>query len=86
MLCDLIINQALYFYDIGEFLFILLMVGLLLYISIFEINTLRGLVKEDNDNIIKYCRKCGVQLLDGSIFCRQCGTQIITEENQNEMQ
>ncbi len=80
VLCDLLVFQNFYFYDISGILFILLTVGIVLYTSVFEINTLREIVVEDNDDIIKFCRKCGTQLLDESEFCRQCGTQIITEE------
>ncbi len=28
-------------------------------------------------DIVKYCRKCGEQLIDGSKFCRKCGTEIV---------
>ena len=80
VLCDLIVFQNFYFYDIGGVLFILLTVGIVLYTSVFEMNTLRGIDVVDNDDTIKFCRKCGTQLLEGSEFCRQCGTQIITKE------
>ena len=80
VLCDLLVFQNFYFYDISAILFFLLTVGIVLYTSVFEMNTLRGIVVVDNDDTIKFCRKCGAQLLDGSEFCRQCGTKIITEE------
>ena len=28
---------------------------------------------------IKYCRKCGFELIEGSEFCSRCGTKIIKE-------
>ena len=28
---------------------------------------------------IKFCRKCGFELLDGSEFCSKCGTAIVKE-------
>lgn len=77
VLCNLIVFQTFYFYDISGMLFILLTVGILLYTSVFEINTLRGIVVVDNDDTIRFCRKCGTQLLDGSEFCGQCGTEIV---------
>lgn len=33
---------------------------------------------------VSYCRKCGVQLIDGSQFCRKCGTYIVIEGTHNE--
>lgn len=29
---------------------------------------------------VRFCRKCGFQLLDGSDFCSQCGVPIVKEE------
>lgn len=30
-----------------------------------------------NDSMpIKYCRKCGKELLEGAVFCRECGTKV----------
>ena len=31
---------------------------------------------------ISYCRKCGAELTDDSLFCRKCGTQIIEKEKE----
>ena len=35
----------------------------------------------DNQNVntskIKFCRKCGIELIDDSKFCGQCGTKIV---------
>lgn len=28
---------------------------------------------------IRFCRKCGEQLIDNSLFCRTCGTEILKE-------
>lgn len=34
--------------------------------------------KEETDNV-RYCRKCGAQLLENSKFCRICGAEIDIE-------
>ncbi len=31
-------------------------------------------------NDIRFCRKCGEELLENSQFCGKCGTQIISED------
>ena len=33
-------------------------------------------VSENNDQI-RFCRKCGEELLENSRFCRKCGTEIV---------
>ena len=32
---------------------------------------------------VRFCRKCGEKLLDGSKFCRICGTELIEEPDAN---
>ena len=41
----------------------------------------------DRDCKVKYCRKCGYELVNDSEFCSQCGTKIVknTEIKQDEM-
>lgn len=34
----------------------------------------------DNSNQIRFCRKCGYELVNNSDFCSQCGTKVIVEE------
>ena len=36
----------------------------------------------DEINDIRFCRKCGEKLLDGSQFCSKCGTEVITNEER----
>ena len=33
-----------------------------------------------NSNQIRFCRKCGYELVNNSDFCSQCGTKVIVEE------
>ena len=33
----------------------------------------------NNIKKIKYCRKCGSNLIEGALFCNKCGTKIIVE-------
>lgn len=77
VLCDLIIFKNFYFYNLSSVLFVLLTVGILLYTSVFEMNTLKESVVVDNDDAINLCRKCGAQLLDGSKFCRKCVAETV---------
>lgn len=35
--------------------------------------------EEKKPHIIKFCRKCGFKLIDGSDYCSRCGTAIIKE-------
>ena len=79
VLCDLLVFQSFYFYNISLILNILLIVGLLLYLSVFKMNTLRDITVEDDVDTIRFCRKCGSLLISDSEFCRQCGTQIVRE-------
>ncbi len=41
----------------------------------------------ENPNQVKFCRKCGFELVNDSEFCSQCGTKILanTEMNQNDV-
>ncbi len=41
----------------------------------------------DNSNKIRFCRKCGYELVNGSDFCSQCGTGIVenVEMKQDEV-
>lgn len=79
VLYSLIVFQRFYFYDISDILYVLFIVGLLLYLSVFKMNTLRHITVEDNIDTIRFCRKCGGLLISDSEFCRQCGTQIVRE-------
>jgi ribosomal protein L40E len=33
----------------------------------------------NNDNQIRFCRRCGEKLINNSQFCRKCGTKIVEE-------
>lgn len=35
---------------------------------------------------IRFCRKCGAKLIDGSMFCRKCGTEIIEETYETNIE
>lgn len=50
--------------------------------SVYEDDTQIG-----NSNKVRFCRKCGYELVNGSNFCSQCGTEIIEnmEMKQNEV-
>ena len=39
---------------------------------------------EMGDNMVKYCHKCGAELLDDADFCSKCGTQLssVTEDKE----
>ncbi|MBQ8495108.1 MAG: zinc ribbon domain-containing protein [Clostridia bacterium] len=36
-------------------------------------------VAVDNSDRIRFCRRCGERLIDGSQFCRKCGTEVVKE-------
>lgn len=76
VLCNLVVFHGFYFYHIRIILFILFTVGLLLYISVFKMNTLQATSVKDDIDSIRFCRKCGSRLFSDSAFCSQCGTQI----------
>ncbi|MBP3359356.1 MAG: zinc ribbon domain-containing protein [Clostridia bacterium] len=60
-------------FGLFDFLFI---IGLFLYISVFKINTLKGQAVKETADKIRFCRKCGNQLINDSRFCNWCGTEI----------
>lgn len=68
-----------YFYDISSLLYALFVLGLLLFISAFKINTLNKKVVDETADMVRFCRKCGIKLISDSEFCDQCGTKIIKE-------
>jgi len=68
-----------YFYDLSSLLYTLFVLGLLLCICAFKINTLKKHVVDKTTDIVRFCRKCGNQLINDSQFCDQCGIQIIKE-------
>lgn len=35
---------------------------------------------ENNDHV-RFCRKCGEKLIDNSQFCRKCGTEVVKEQH-----
>lgn len=39
-----------------------------------------NILKIQNNDVIKYCRKCGLKLRKNSMFCNKCGTKIKEEE------
>lgn len=38
----------------------------------------------ENNCKIRFCRKCGEELIENSRFCRKCGTEIV-KENKNDL-
>ena len=34
-------------------------------------------VNKDTTDKVRFCRKCGEKLIDGSRFCRKCGTEVV---------
>ena len=38
----------------------------------------------DDTDIVRYCRKCGEKLIDGSKFCRKCGTDVVDLEKGSD--
>ncbi len=89
VLCDLIVFQNFYFYDISNILFILLTIGIVLYTSVFEINTLRGIVVADNDDSSKFCCTHSVEAINRPNvivpktniveLCKKCGADITND-------
>ena len=76
-----------YFYNISSLLYALFVLGLLLYISAFKINTLKQRKVYDTADMVRFCRKCGNALLENARFCNKCGTEVIEEVGgqDNEM-
>lgn len=68
-----------YFYNLADLFYVLFTIGLLLYISVFKINTLKKQAIDEATDIVRFCRKCGSQRISDSEFCDQCGTDIIKE-------
>lgn len=74
-----IVVQQVYAVNVPGLLFVML---LLMYTSVFKLNTLRDIPSREN-NPIRFCRKCGERLIDGSCFCRMCGAESIEGENMD---
>lgn len=77
VLCQILIGNSYYFNNLENLLGILFTTALFLYISVFRINTLQEVSVEETLNEVRFCHKCGNQLISGSAFCEQCGTEII---------
>lgn len=65
--------------NVPGLLFVML---LLMYTSVFKLNTLRDIPSQEK-NQIRLCIKCGERLIDGSRFCRICGAESIERENMD---
>ena len=88
----IIVMPVFYFADVLDFTELLFVIVLMLYMSVFKVNTLRGALNcevvyqrseepsaelsQTTDKIL-FCRKCGEELIDNSRFCRKCGTEIV---------
>ena len=83
----IVVMQSLYLGDLVSLAYLLFVVVLMLYISVFKINTLpdapasapqqsKPVIEADK---ICFCRKCGEKLIDNSKFCSKCGTEVIKE-------
>lgn len=83
VLYNLIVFPKLYLFYINELFYMLVATGILLYISVFELNTLQEPTKTYTDDTIKFCRKCGTKLFDGSEFCSQCGVEVVKEQKND---
>ena len=83
ILYPILVGVYYYFYDLGNLLYCLLTIVLLLYISVFNINTLKGQAIFRITDTIAFCRKCGNKLFECSRFCDKCGNKII-EESKGE--
>lgn len=66
-------------YTLDNILYVSFVLGLLLYLCAFKINTLKQRKVYDTADMVRFCRKCGNQLINDSQFCDQCGIQIIKE-------
>ena len=67
---------SIYYFNLFHVLFTIV---LLIYISVFKINTLKKQVIDEATDTVRFCRKCGSKLISDSEFCDQCGTEIIKE-------
>ena len=76
-----------YLFDISNLLYALFVLGLLLYISAFKINTFKQRKVYGANDMVRFCRKCGNTLLENASFCNKCGTEVIEEVGgqENEM-
>lgn len=72
-----LVGSSYYFYNLADLFYVLFTICLLLYISVFKINTLKKQVIDEATDTVRFCRKCGCQLISDSEFCDQCGTEII---------
>ena len=79
ILYPILVGSSYYFYNLADLFYVLFTIGLLLYISVFKINTLKKQPIDEAMDIVRFCRKCGSQLISDSEFCDQCGTEIIKE-------
>lgn len=79
-------------YEIGVGIIFALIVLLISYFVWYKLNmkyfkkrilgasNLQYVCSDEETNKIRFCRKCGEQLIDDSKFCSKCGTEIINEE------
>lgn len=79
ILYPILVGSSYYFYNMANLFYVLFTISLLLYISVFKINTLKKQAIDEATDIVRFCRKCGSQLISDSEFCDQCGTEIIKE-------
>ena len=68
-----------YFNDLVRLIYTIFILGFLLYICAFKINTLKKQVLEETTDIVRFCRKCGNNLFDNARLCCKCGTEVIKE-------
>lgn len=79
ILYPIFVGSSYYFYNLVDLFYVLFTICLLLYISVFKINTLKKQVIDEATDTVRFCRKCGSKLISDSEFCDQCGTEIIKE-------
>ncbi len=94
ILADILVfgNVSYFFYNITNLLLLLLVIIIFLYTSVFKLDTLRNKdiyindTKEysEDENAVRFCRKCGAPLLTRSEFCSKCGTEIIRIGETND--